>query len=170
MTELRPRERKFVEAYLLHNWTQWRAAAEAGYKGNRGQLAKVGNHVLNRPHVKAAIKAAMDENTMPEKEILARLTEQVRNVGMNYVRPDGTVNLAQMIADHKMHLIKSITPTAHGIAVTFQDPQWALELLGKFYGLFRERVTTTSNVTVTVVYEEEFQSEDHYDLDIAAAN
>lgn len=170
MTELRPRERKFVEAYLLNNWTQWKAAEIAGYKGDRGQLAKVGNHVFKRPRVQMAIKAAMDENTMPEKEILARLTEQARNVGMNYVRPDGTVNLAQMIADHKMHLIKSITPTAHGIAVTFQDPQWALELLGKFYGLFRERVTTTTNVTVTVVYEEEFQPEDHYDLDIAAAN
>ena len=39
----------------------------------------------------------------------------------------------------KLHLIKSITPTAHGIKVEIHDRMKALELMGKHHKLFVDR-------------------------------
>lgn len=167
--ELKPREQKFVEAYLLYNLSQWKAAEFAGYKGDRIQLWKVGSKVFNRPRVQEAIKAAMSEDTMSLEEILMRLTEQARNEGMNYVQTDGTVNLLGMMQDGKMHLIKRITPTCYGLKVEFMDSQRALELLGKYHGMFKERLETESQMTVRVVYAEALIQEDQqHDIDIRA--
>jgi len=77
---------------------------------------------------------------MGADEVLTRLAQQARAEYADYLRPDGTVDLARMLADGKGHLIKGTKwdNRSGKLTVEFYDAQAALVHLGKHLGIFKE--------------------------------
>jgi len=77
---------------------------------------------------------------MGADEVLVRLAQQARAEYADYLRPDGTVDLEQMLADGKGHLIKGTKwdNRSGKLTVEFYDAQAALVHIGKHLGIFKE--------------------------------
>ena len=121
---MRAKQRAFVEHYIggcngvRFNATQ--AAIAAGYskRSARNQAYRL----MMNDDISAAIQQRLDDLTMNTDEVLVRLTEMARNEGMKFIERDGRINLAGMIADEKVHLIKSVKFDAQGnVQVDFHD-------------------------------------------------
>ena len=139
---LNPKRRIFIEEYLKC-WNATEAARRAQYKhpNVKGcQLVKVSE-------IDAEIKRRLKEVQMEADEVLARISEIARAEYAPYILESGTINLAQMIADGKAHLIKGIKETKHGQEVTFHDSQKALTDMARRHGLFKDR---TDNLNIDV--------------------
>lgn len=140
---LTDKQRLFVEHYVAClNATE--AAARAGYSGPRTSLAVIGSDNLRKANIRSAIDARLAEKIMPPSEVLARLAEQARADMRDLFTFDdqGKVNGLRLHRDAPLHLIRSITPTRYGDKVEVHDQQSALQLLGKYYGLFVDRQET----------------------------
>lgn len=89
MTDLRPKEQAFVEAYVgeaLYNATQ--SARLAGYKGSDNVLATRGYKLLQKPSVQKAIQEATEwtrRKARWSREDKLRLIERVLNGEMQDV-------------------------------------------------------------------------------------
>jgi len=127
----------FVAEYLKC-WNSSEAARRAGYTGDANT---VGPRLLADVGISAEIERRKAEIIMSADEVMARLTEQGRAAYATYFTPDGAVNLSQLVADGKGHLIKKIKPTKEGLEVEFYDAQTALAMLAKANGLDRIEVT-----------------------------
>lgn len=140
---LSPRRRRFVEAYL-QTWNASEAARRAGYKGDSNT---VGPRLLANVSIKAVIAARLKQVAMQTDEILARLTQQASNEAAEYIKPDGSVDLASLIADGKSHLIKGTKWDRNGnLIVDFYDAQTALVQLGRAQRLFVDQVDMTNHL------------------------
>ncbi len=138
-----PKRRRFVEAYL-NTWNASEAARQAGY---RGKANMVGPRLLAVDSIKAAVMARMKETSMQTDEVLKRLTQQASNEAASYIRGDGSIDLARLIADGKSHLIKGIKYDQRGrMIVEFFDAQVALTLIGKAQRMFVEQVDMTQHM------------------------
>lgn len=117
------------------------AARLAGYK-----LPRIsGPENLHKPAVQEAIAKWWASKGMTTDEVVARLAEQARAEYSAYIREDGTVDLAKMLANGKGHLIKGTRWDRNGnLTVEFYDAHAALVDVGKHLGIFTERVDVTS--------------------------
>jgi phage terminase small subunit len=75
MAKLSNKQRAFVEEYL-RSWNATQAALAAGYSENTAYSQ--GHRLLKNAEIDAEIKRRLEELTMSETEVLARLTEQAR--------------------------------------------------------------------------------------------
>lgn len=158
---LTDQEQKFVEAYFLYfdHVKAWlKATGNTHYKPY--EIKTRARAMFMRSAVSRAIFDRLDENIMQKVEVLWRLTEQARGMHGQYIKPDGTVDLEQMEADGRMHLVKSIKKNRYGLVVEFMDVQDALEMLGRHYKLFTDKVEMDNkDVTIRVVYEDPYEEE-----------
>lgn len=141
----------FVEAYL-ELWNATEAAKRAQYKCP----AEMGSRLLKRVDVQTAIKARLDELSMPANEVLARITQQAKvSIALFLKQVDYTdpktglpatrIELNWENVQNYGYLIKSLSWSKNGDPiVTLVDSQRALELLGKHHGLFVDRTDITS--------------------------
>lgn len=137
---LTPKQQLFIDAYLISfNATQ--AAIEAGYSEKTAY--SIGARLLKNVEISEAIRSRLQASAMSADEVLMRLAEQARNEHGKYITQEGAVNLAQLIADGKGHLIKGIKETQFGRNIEFYDAQAALGLIGKHHKLFVERTEVT---------------------------
>lgn len=143
-------ENRFVDSFL-RTFAPVTAMREAGFERCTNLLA---NRLLQKPEIKAEISRRMSSTIMSKEEVLWRLTLQARNKYSEYIDAAGKVDLAKMIEDGTIHLVKCIVPTRYGIKVEFVDGQRSLELIGKHYKLFTEKIDLGGAVTVNVVYED----------------
>lgn len=127
----------FISEYLKC-WNASEAARRAGYTGDANT---VGPRLLANVGISEEIERRKAEIIMSADEVLARLTEQGRAAYSAYFTADGSVNLSQLVADGKAHLIKKIKPTKEGLEVEFYDAQAALAQLAKANGLDRIELT-----------------------------
>ena len=134
---LTAKQQVFIAEYLKC-WNASEAARRAGYTGDANT---VGPRLLANVGVSEEVDRRKAEIFMSSDEVMARLTEQGRAAYSTYFTPDGSVNLAQLVADGKGHLIKKIKPTREGLEVEFYDAQAALALLAKANGLDRIELT-----------------------------
>jgi len=140
--ELREKQRVFVEEYLSC-WNASEAARRAGYNG---QSNVVGPRLLADVRIKAIIRQRLDEKQLTADEVLVRLAEHARADYAIYIQHDGTVDIAQMIADGKAHLIKGTKWDAkNNMVVEFYDAQAALVQIGKHHSLFADRVASAAD-------------------------
>jgi phage terminase small subunit len=142
----------FILEYVK-DWNATRAAKAAGY--SKKTAYSIGNENLRKPEIKAEIDKRLTEMTMSAAEVLKRLSDMARADMSDYVDiKDGktTLNLAKAKEDGKLHLIKSISPTAHGLRVDLHDAQTALEKIGKYHKLFTENVDL--NVTGKITWDQ----------------
>jgi hypothetical protein len=131
------KQQAFVAEYLKC-WNASEAARRAGYTGDANT---VGPRLLADVGIKAEIDQRKAELLMSADEVMVRLTEQGRAAYAPYIRPDGSVNMADLVLDGKAHLIKKIKPTKEGNEIEFYDAQTALAMIAKAHGL--DRVTLT---------------------------
>lgn len=152
---LTPKEELFVDNYLrTFNKTK---AAEGLYPETltRNQLCIRGAKLFKKPRIQRAIALRLQERVASTDELLDRWSEQVRSEYHSYIRVDGTVDIEQLIADGKSHLIKRIRPTRFGLDVEFYDAQKAQEMLARYYGLFDDSIRVKEGVQVFVKYADE---------------
>lgn len=133
---LTPMQQKFVDEYVkCPNATQ--AAKNAGY--SEATAYAEGHKLKKKPEIAKAIEARFTESAMTSGEVLRLLAERARADYAPYIKLDGDnkpyVDVAQMIADGKTHLIKSIKYTRHGINIEFHNVETAQEIIFRGHGL-----------------------------------
>jgi hypothetical protein len=119
--------------------------------------------LLSNTSIKKEIEKRMKDHAMPANEALKRLSDMARALLFPFVRidDDGQVyfNFADAEAKKHFHLIKKIKSKKYSyilgkrdeaievkeqwVEVELHDAQRALELLGKHYKLFTERIEQT---------------------------
>jgi len=134
MGRLTYKRRKFIEEYLKC-WNATEAARRAGYAYPNVEGPK--NLVI--PSIEVEIERRLTETAMDADETLARLAEQARGEGGQYLNSDGSLDFERLVTDGRTHLVKAIRPSKYGLIVEFYDAQSALVQIGKHLGLFTER-------------------------------
>lgn len=126
---LTDKQKRFCDEYLIDlNATQ--AAIRAGY--SKKNAHKIGSNVLNRPEVKAQIKARMEEKDAEliatQDEILKYLTSVMRGESMS------EIVVVEGVGDH-MTEARRVQKNPDE-----KDRLKAAELLGKRYGLYTDKM------------------------------
>ena len=139
-----PKQRAFVYEYLKDfNATQ--AAIRAGYSKKTARF--IGCENLTKPNIAELIDEEFKRRAMSAHEVLSRMTDIARGSAEDYLVIDDYgyvgINLEQMKADGKLHLIKKYKPTKFGSDIELYDAQAALALMGKQHGLFPNRQEVT---------------------------
>jgi hypothetical protein len=150
------------------------AARQAGYK-NPEQSGWENRH---NPKVQEYIREHFLDQRMTAEEVTARLSE-IASVGyapyLTYdpKREELVVDLAQLLADGKGHLIKGISYVRTGSetavqVVEFFDAYKALVDVGRVHGVFTDKTDVTSGgeklpQPVTYITENRHQAEDGRD-------
>lgn len=114
----------FIAHYVTNGFNATEAARSAGYKGTENAWAVIGSKNIRKANIREAITKLMAELAMPPEEVLARLALQ---------------------AEGKIPTRKIIGP--QGMSVTF-DTRAALELIGKHFALFTERIELSGEVEI----------------------
>ena len=161
-------QQQFVFEYV-QCWNASEAARRAGYSDRTA--GQQGYRLLKDERVKTFIKEVLRANLMSAEEVLARLADQARFDLGTYIRvidgapdedsnensspteADGSpsksvysvyIDLDALKRDGKAHLIKRVWQDKDGyVRVEFYDVQRALELTGKYHGLFVDRTFNT---------------------------
>lgn len=149
---LSPKHQEFINQYIACYFNATEAYARAYPNASRETARRNGHELLTNTDIAEEIKSRIDECKMSADEVLVRMAEQGQAAYSQYFMPNGTVNLAQIIADGKGHLIKSIKETKYGTNVEFYDAHAARELLGKHHGLFKDSVEHSGETTMRVIY------------------
>lgn len=140
ITNLTVMQRQFLVHYLLHgNATQ--AAEAAGY----AHPGKQGSRLRRSRRITAAINEYFRAQELGAAEMVARLSQQARAGYADYLEPDGSVDLAGLLAAGLGHLVKGVRETKYGRQIEFYDAQTALVQIGRYHGLFTDRVDHTSD-------------------------
>lgn len=150
------KQRLFVEAYLGPaggNATD--AARRAGY----AWPDRAGPRLVGKSSVRAAIDARLDEAALSTSEILARLSECATASVEHFIAIDENaqgdaayrLDLNKAKRRHKLHLIKKIKPTQHGIGIELHDPIAALDKLGRYRGLWDSKGQGDDETVATFV-------------------
>lgn len=142
VSALTPQQRTFLVEYLITN-NATGAARAAGYKNPN----KDGPRLRKEPFILAALNDYFSGAEMSAKEVVARLSEQARAEYAPYFRIRGDVgyiDLPQLLADGKGHLVKGIKDTQWGQQVEFYDAHTALVDVGRVHGIFTDKTDVTS--------------------------
>jgi len=143
MAGLTPKQQLFV-AHYCDTWNGTEAASRAGYKGTRASLTAMASLMLTNINIAAAIKQHIDQ-IMPAGEVLQRLADHARATMDDFTDAEtATLNLGKAKRAGKMHLIKKFTKTetdkSTHVGIELYDAQSALEKLGTYHGLFKQRI------------------------------
>ena len=157
----------FLNEYLIDmNATQ--AAIRAGY--SKHTAGAIGQELLKKPTISAAIKEKIAEKAMKADEVLEKLTEIARGDMGNFMdissmsyqldlNKANELGLTKLIRKVKQRTITSVAKdgteeeTNH-IEIELLDQLRALELLGKYHKLFVERTEVTGEDGKPLVDEE----------------
>ncbi|HML24948.1 MAG TPA: terminase small subunit [Aggregatilinea sp.] len=94
--KLTPKEQLFV-VYYCDSWNATKAARLAGYKDGPG-LRVTASRLLTKANIQAAIKARISDIAMEKDEVLARLAQQARNEGSQYLTTRRVVGHSYAVA------------------------------------------------------------------------
>jgi len=140
-----PKHAEFVANFFKLNMNATRA-----YKATYGQelddntAAANASRLLTNAKVSEAVHKRIKANIMEADELLFRVSEFARSEHGQYLKTDGTVDVAKLVEDGKAHLVKGIRETKYGRAYDFHDPKQYLELQGKYLALWKERIEIDS--------------------------
>jgi hypothetical protein len=145
MDEVEPhltyRQALFVSFYLGEaNGNATEAARMAGY----AKAKQSGSANLRKSQIRAALDSRLDEVAMSTDEVLARLTEVARADLGDFLKFDRRgriyLDLNRAHIEGRLHLVKKLNRTQFGYVIELHDSMAALQLLGKYHGLFRDRI------------------------------
>jgi len=135
MRSLSLRQRLFVELYLGNRGNATNAAREAGYKHPEHNS----HRLMENDVVRREINRRVEQHAMPREEVLIRLTAIARGDMGDYIRitkTGFTLALRRARRVGKTHVIRRLKKDKHGYSIELLDPLRALELLGRYYGLW----------------------------------
>lgn len=134
------KQRQFVSHFLGEaNGNATEAARMAGYSSPKQQ----GTENLAKPSIAAAIAAKLEGPAMHADEVLARLSDMASVDMADFVtvtESSHKIDIPKAVKSGKSHLIKKLTPTKFGLSIELHDSQAALEKLGRYHGLFKDKV------------------------------
>lgn len=158
--ELSDKRQAFIDAYMVNGHNATQAAIAAGY--SKETARQQGSRLLTNVDVRAEINRLLDQHSMPSEEVIARLTEHARGDLGDVIDDDGAFNWKEARAKGKTGLIKKVkrkTRREHkkdgeivetiDEEIEFHNPQVALQLLGKYRGLFVEKLEHSVTVALT---------------------
>ncbi|HKS27810.1 MAG TPA: terminase small subunit [Pyrinomonadaceae bacterium] len=115
-------QRLWAEAYIgKANGDGVEAARIAGYKGSPHVLAQIAYENLKKPHIKALISVRVEEAAMSANEVLKELTKVAKADWQEFL---------QVRRNKKGEVVDA--------TIVLRDKIRALELMGKYHGLFQE--------------------------------
>ncbi len=127
--------------WYLRGETITESARRTGYK----HPEKSGPRLRRTKKFQSAVDEYFHEQEMAAVEVVARLSQQARAEYAKYYTPDGSVDLEEMLADGKGHLIRKISYGREGQRVVeFYDAQSALVHVGRYHAIFTEKLDHTS--------------------------
>lgn len=153
------KQERFCEEYLVDlNATQ--AAIRSGY--SPATAGAIGAENLQKPQIRARIDAAMAElskRTGVNQERIIRELARVAFLNAPKVIDTKDATLLEDAAEDDTAAIASVkvktipTPDGDGVEreVKFADKLKALELLGKHFGMFTDKVSITGALPVQIV-------------------
>lgn len=151
--KLTGKQKVFADSYIeTLNGTE--ACRRAGYKGDDRQLAVISSQNLRKLNVLTYINERLNEFAMSASEILVQLTDIARGDIRDAMNNIGGVDPLEAVRRGKSHLIKRFkTKTTivsgrgeddgmeiHETEIELYDRLKALELLGKYHAIFKERI------------------------------
>jgi phage terminase small subunit len=148
VSELTPKQQRFVEEYLITlNATQ--AALNAGYSPRSAR--QQGHENLTKPYIAAAIQQALQERSERTRVKSDRVVTELARLALYDPRdvvewgPDGihvkdSAHLGEGEAQTVAHIRVTFTRHGRAVAVRFADKLRALEILGRHLELFSGRV------------------------------
>jgi phage terminase small subunit len=146
-------KRKLFIAEYLKDLNATRAAERAGYTYPNKQ----GPYLVNLGVIRREIDRQLRAKVMTPDEVLERLSSQAKAEYSIYIEENGTVDLEQMLADGKGHLIKGTKWDRDGhLVVEFYDGQKALSLMAKYQGLLSDTAVNL-NVDMNSLTEEQLE-------------
>lgn len=125
--------------YFTHNMNATRAYIATYPKSTYESARRLASQLLTNVDIKDEISKRLKEKHLSAEEVLYRLAEQAQADYSSYLLPNGTVDLAKLLADGKGHLIHKVKETKYGTEVEFYDAQTALLNVGKQHGLLNDR-------------------------------
>lgn len=168
--ELLLRHEKFIEEYL--SCFNGVLAYQLAYPDAEYDTARVNaSRLLTNANIKRELEKRFAARMITKKEVLDRLLAQANASLLPFVKIDDEghiyFNFKDPEAKRNFHLIKKVkhkkTITIHGdgkeiehwVEVDLHDPQKALELIGKYYALFTEKVQQTEKKIIHVTFKKE---------------
>jgi len=118
-----------------------RAAERAGYKGSDPSLGVTASRLLKYAKVQEKIADLLSANAMQASEALWRLAGQARgDVSMFVIEGEDGFEINWPNVRKFGYLVKSISHTRQGPKIVLHDSQKALELIGKHFAIFTDRI------------------------------
>jgi len=137
--DLSLRQRLFVEVYLSNCGNATDAARRAGYKGSANALGVQGHQNLRNPKIRAAIDERLKQHRMAAEEVLTRLSDIARADLFDFIRTTKKgweIDLDKAMKSGKTHVIRMLRQGKYGTEIETYDRLRALELIGRYYGLW----------------------------------
>jgi phage terminase small subunit len=149
------KQRRFIIAYLgVSNGNATDAARRAGYETDYDTLRSIGSENLTKPNIARVIARMLDEEAMPAREVLARLSRHARSSIADLFDTGGSsrypiFNPAKAFETGGIHGVAAIVPMPDGsVRVEMESRQNALNLLGKYHKLFTDRQEISQDVLI----------------------
>lgn len=155
MARLTSRQRAFI-SYYLECWNASEAARKAGYSAKTAR--QMGAENLSKPSIREEIDRRLKALAISADEVLARLQAQATAsmaefVNVNQETGQPAIDLREAQKADKLHVLKKISITDKGLTIELYDAQGALQLLGKYHGLFTDKIEHSGTVkTQDVTY------------------
>lgn len=135
--ELTAKQRLFVHYYLGESRGN---ATDAARRADYRSPGVEGHRLLRNAKIRAAIDLQLDAIALTSSEILAQLSEVAQGGIHKFIKVDtkgnASLNFKQAKKDARLGLLRKFKQTNKGIEIETHDPLKALELLGKFRGLW----------------------------------
>jgi len=167
MTELTPRQARFVQEYLI-DLNGKEAATRAGYVAKSAAIKA--SKLLARPHVRAAVQAAIEERKRVTSITAERVLDEIAVIAFadikDYVVIDGEGNVKPKRfggmpagASRAICSVGEGSAKGGGVLLSFKmhDKMKALDMLAKHLGICKEqlelggKVSTDGVLTIKVV-------------------
>lgn len=144
VAELTEKQRRFVEEYLVDlNATQ--AAIRAGYSEDSAK--EIGYENLTKPHIAEAVQTGRLRQRERSEATADRVIAELARIAFADARevamwgPDGVTLLQSAdLDDDTAACIRRVSETRHGVRCELHDKTRALELLGRHFGQFVDRI------------------------------
>jgi len=155
-SDLSVRQRKLVDEYLILN-NKERAAINAGYPAKsayaRGYAEFRNIRVL--AYYKYRIAQIQEKSEQNVNKILRQLHDIAECDMRDYIDGDGQL---KDLSNVDGRLIQSIRPTRYGVGLTLASKEKALELLGRYYSMWDDKLDITTKGeqvnTVNITFQE----------------
>lgn len=158
---LTPKQQRFVAEYLVDlNATQ--AAIRCGYSVKTA--GAIGHENLKKPEIAKAVQAGQAKQFSEADLSKARVIEEIRRIGLNdprgfwdeagNLKPIKDLSAEQAACLAGFEVLKKNTAAGDGVVDTIHkikvwDKPKALELLAKHFGILKENVEITGELTIS---------------------